>query len=279
MGGDGARTDAAGRREPLQVRLTQDFARITFFGSLAGVPLAVVLAAREAGRDWPALVVVAALSHGLTLLALRLAIPRPAEGEHLALARGPYLVAACSRALAEVALLPVFRGPAWFLHLGRILHLRLLGATVAWDAAIPARLDVRDPALLEVGVGSVVESGVVIETTTLRAGRAHVSPVRVGDRCVVGAEVILLPGVSLAHDVRIEPGGLLADDVQVGVAAVIGPGARLARGVRIGAQATVGAGAVLADGVELGERARVAAGAFVPAGTRLEAHARFPPRG
>lgn len=220
--------------------------------------------------------VAGVLAHGLALGGLRLLLPRPRAGEHLVVSRGPYLVSALNRALAEVALLPLFRGPIWFLHFGRLLHLRLLGARLAWDVAVPGRLQVQDPALLEVGSGTVLEGGVIIESVTLRAGRAHVAPVRIAERCVLGAHSLLLPGVSIAHDVRIEPGAMLANDVMVGVAAIVGPGARLARGVQIGAQASVGAGAVLAEGVVLGERARVAAGAFVPPGMRIDDLTRFP---
>lgn len=230
----------------------------------------------DAGRSAPAVAVAAVLSHVLALGGLRWAFPRPTSGEHLVAASGPYLVAALSRALAEVALLLPFRGPAWFLHFGRVAHLRLLGARVAWDAGVPASLAVRDPALLEVGAGSVLEEGIAVEGVTLRAGRAHVAPIRIGERCVVGAQVILLPGVVLAHEVRVEPGALLADDVRLGAAALVGPGARLGRGVELGARSSVGAGAVLAEGVTLGDRARVAAGAFVPAGTRIDHYGRYP---
>lgn len=220
--------------------------------------------------------IAALLAHVLVAALLRVALPKPAPGDHRVELRPPYIAASLSGCFAEVASLAPFRGPLWFLQLGRIVHLQVLGAKVGWDVGLPLDIRVRDPALLEIGAGSVLEPGVRLEAASMRAGRVHVAGISIGRRCLIGSHVVFLPGVSIAHDVRIEPGALLADDVQVGVAAVVGPGARLARGVTLGAQASVGAGAVLAEGVTLADRARVAAGAFVPAGARLEAGERYP---
>lgn len=264
------------RREPVRVRLIQDCARALFLIMLLGVPAAVAWAVPPRPLDAAVRAGAAVLSHLLVLGLLRRLIPRAPAGDHLVAPWGPYLLQAISRALVEVATLPLFRGPLWFFHWGRVLHLDLLGARVAWDVALPLDLIVRDPAHLSIGGGSVLEPGVVLAATSLRAGRAHLAPVRVGEGCVIGSQVVLLPGVSVAHEVRVEPGALLADDVQVGVSAVIGPGARLSRGVVVGAHASIGAGAVLGEGVTLGERSRVRAGAFVPPGTQIGDHARFP---
>lgn len=267
------------RREPVRVRLIQDAARVAFLALALSAPAAAALSVPPR-KDPPTTVAVrvsaALVAYVLTLGGLRRLVPKPPPGDHRVRAGGPYLVLAVSRALAEVAHLGPLRDPLRLLHLGRVLHLELLGARVAWDVGLPFDLEVRDPALLSIGRGSVLEPGVVIEISTLRAGRAHVAPVSIGERCVIGAQVTLLPGVSIAHGVRVEPGALLADDVRVGVSAVIGPGARLARGVSVGAHASIGAGAVLAEGVTVGERSRVAAGAFVPAGTYLGDHTRYP---
>ncbi len=271
----------ATRREPVRVRLGQDIARMAVFAALLGAPLAVTLRLPSVGPAWldsPLRAAGAVVAHLIALGLVRAIVPRPIPGDHRVTPGGPFLRQALSRALSEVAFLSLFRGPLWLLHFGRVLHLDLLGAKIAWDVGLPIDLRVREPALFSVGPGSVLESGVVIEASTLRAGRAHVAAVQIGARCVIGSQVLLLPGVSIAHDVRVEPGALLADDVRVGVSAVIGPGSRLSRGVTVGAHASIGAGAVLAEGVTLGERARVAAGAFVPAGTQIVDHARYPHR-
>ena len=263
----------------MRVRVLQDVARLCFL-VLVTAPAIVVadrvpmLGGRVSGTTLQ--LGSALVTHLLCVGVLRRLIPRPMTGDHRVLAYGPYLGQAISRAFVEIAGLPVFRGPLWLFHWGRVAHLDLLGAKMAWDVGLPYEFSVRDPALLTIERGTVLEPGVVIEASTLRAGRAHVGAVSIGQRCVIGAQVFLLPGVQIAHDVRVEPGALLADDVRVGVSAVIGPGARLAPGVTVGAQASIGAGAVLAEGVTLGERARVAAGAFVPAGTQIADHARFP---
>lgn len=259
--------------------MVQDAARLLFLGLLVGPAVGCALALPPRGPpalDLAVRVVAALLVHLVALGLARRLVPRPAPGDHRVLARGPYLGLAVSRALVEVASLPLWRGPLTLVHLGRVLHLDLLGARVSWDVGLPPDLAVRDPALLAIGRGSVLEPGVVVEASTLRAGRVHVASVYIGERCVVGSQVLLLPGVTIAHDVRVEPGALLADDVRVGVACVIGPGARLSRGVAVGAHSSVGAGAVLGEGVTLGARARVAAGVFVPAGTQIADHARYP---
>lgn len=239
--------------------------------ALPGMPIAIV--------DGGARLLLAFVLHLALLGVLRRLLPRPRPGDHRVQAGGAYLQHALSRALVEVAQLGPLRGPLWLLHLGRVLHLDLLGARVGWDVGLPVELSVREPALLAIGAGSVLEPGVTIEASTLRAGRVHVAPVSIGQRCVIGSQVLLLPGVSIAHDVRVEPGALLADDVRVGVASVVGPGARLSRGVEVGSHSSIGAGAVLAEGVTVGERARVAAGVFVPAGTQIADHARYPKPG
>ena len=260
------------RREPALSRALQDLLRLLF---LAPIVAAVVVAAslpqplEPLWLDACARVVAGLAGELLAISTLRLLLPRPELGAHFVGKSKSYARWLLSATFAEVALHPLIRAPFWFLHTTRVLYLRALGAELGFSAGFGADLVVREPSLVRVGPGALLEPGVVLEAALHGAGRVRVGQVIVGRGCLVGAHAILMPGATLGHDARIEPASLIGEDVRVGVGASIGEGARLERGVDLGSYTSVGTGAIVSEGVRVGDRARIAAGAVVPANTQI----------
>ena len=260
------------RRQPSFVPWTQDVLRGLIWVILAS-PV-VLLQARLGSVEpwWLDLALRAAtgyLTVFLVIASLRYGLPAPRAGSFRLAAEPEYLAYLVSSTFAEVAMHPLVRGPFWFLHATRVAYLKILGADVAWTASFPSSIEVRNPALLTLGPGCQLESGVVIETALHGAGRVRVDQVVVGEGCLVGAHVLLMPGCTLGHRARIEPATVVGEGARVGVGATIQEGARLERRVDLGSYASVGTGAILSEGVRVGDRARVQPGAWVQADTAV----------
>ena len=260
------------RREPRFAAWTQDLLRSALLILMLGAVVLVESRISVVEPLWLDVVTragVAWLTIFLVLAVLRWALPRPPVGALRLEARRDYFVYLMSAVFAEVAMHPMVRGPFWLLHVTRVAYLKILGAQVAWTASFPSTLEVRDPALLVLGAGCQLESGVVVETALHGAGRVRVGRVVVREDCLVGAHVLLMPGCTLGHQARVEPATVVGEGARVGVGATIGEGARLERRVDLGSYTFVGTGAILSEGVRLGDRARVKPGAWVEADTSV----------
>ena len=254
------------QREPLLARIAQDVLRLLLIVVLATSVSVVEFNLPSLPELWIDVLrrtMVAWVTVLLVLAIVRLVLPSPRPGAHRPTAERGYLTYVLSAAFAEVALLPLVRGPFWFFQWTRIIYLRVLGGDIAWSASVPMAITVRDPALVVLGSGCQLEPGVVIETALHGAGRVRVGRVAIQEGCLVGAQVLLLPGSTLGHRARIEPGVVIGESARVGVGATMGQGARLERGVDVGSYVCVGAGAVLSERVRVGDRARVQPGAWV----------------
>ncbi len=258
------------RREPVLARVLQDGTRLLVVLAMSGSLLAVLrrLPDHFVGTFLVATQVATFFVVPLVVLAvLRELVPRPQAGAHRIGKNRDYVTWLLSSALAEVGLHALLRGPFWFFHFTRVLYLRALRSHVAWSAAIPYDLCLREPSLLTIGEGAQLEPGVTIEAGLHGAGRVRIGRVTVGKGVLVGAHAVLLPGATLGHDARVEPSAFVGEDVKVGVSAAVGEGARLEREVDLGSYTAVGTGAIVGEGVRVGDRARIAAGAVVEPGT------------
>ncbi len=260
------------KREPTSIRILQDVLRVAFGAALAGVVYAAASLAPPILPLWLDLVsrVMAGLAGALTLLmVMREVVPAPRPGSFLVTFNRDYLRWLFSSILSEMTWHPVVRAPFWYLHVTRVLYLKAVGADVAWGASFHAELTVRDASLVHIGAGAQLEPGVVLEAGLHGAGRVRVGEVRVGEGCLVGAHVLMLPGSSIGLDTRIEPATVIGEDVVIGVGCMIGEGARLERGAAIGSYVTVGTGAIVSEGVRVADRARIAPGALVLPDSRI----------
>jgi carbonic anhydrase/acetyltransferase-like protein (isoleucine patch superfamily) len=261
------------RREPPQVRLIQDAIRVACFGAIG---LAVLAAVRLPPRIEPAWLdtagraLAAGVAHLLTVMVLRELVPRPRIGSHLVGKDDNYLRWLASSAYADAVNHPLVRWPYGFLSITQFVYLRAQGAQVRYGASLAwGRVTVREPSLLEVETGAQLEPGVIVEAALGATGRLRVDRVAVGGGCLVGANVVLMPGATLGHDARVGPGAYIGPDVSIGVGTKIGERAVLAAGVDVGAHVRIGAGAVIGENARIADSARVRTGAVIPPGTQV----------
>jgi acetyltransferase-like isoleucine patch superfamily enzyme len=260
------------RREPERARYLQDLLRAIFLVVIVAAVVGAIVRLPNVEPRWMDILgrtIAALTTELLTIVVVRLLIPKPRAGNHLIGGNWDYGRWLSSAALSEIALHPVIRAPFWIFHFTRFLYLRALGADVSWRVSFPVDLVVRDPSLLSIAAGAQIEPGVVIENAVHATGRVRVDRVTIGGGCLVGAHTILMPGASLGHDARVSPGAYLGPDARVGVGAKIGERAVLAAGVEIGTHAVIEPGVVLSEGVRIADNARITAGTVVPPNTAV----------
>lgn len=260
------------RREPASARLIQDLARAIVVVLVGAAMVAAVRFLPPITPSWldtVGRIVGALFAQLLTVALLRGLLPRPKTGAHIVGRNRAYASWIFSQALVDIALNDVVRTPFWFFHSSRYLYLRALGASLSWTAGFSRDLYVRDPSLLKVAKGALIEPGVRIETGVQATGRIRVEAVNIGAGALIGENAVLMPGCSLGHDARVGPGAYVGENVQIGVSAKVGPRAVLARRIDVGSYVTIGPGAVISDSVRIADHAKVLEGAVIPPHTRI----------
>lgn len=267
------------KREPAQARLFSDVLRLLFGAVIvlsAISPLVMIPAVTPPWRDLLGRVIAVLASQLVAVALLRQLVPAPLPGLHRVGFHGAYLRWLLSSTLSEVALRGVIRAPFWFLHSTRCLYLRALGANLAWRLTIPSDVVLRDPALITIGSGAQLESGVRLEPALHGVGRVQIGRIEIGDGCLIGAAAMVMPGAIIAHEARLGPGAYVGPNARIGLGASIGARAVLGERVEVSSYAVVGAGAVLSDGVRVADRARILPGAVVPPDTVVGEREIFP---
>jgi len=258
------------RREPKSARLIQDGFRLAFTLIIVGALFATWTLLPRLHPPWIDVIartIAVLLVEVLVVAGLRSIVPVPFVGSHRVGRDKPYVRWLASTALSEVATNIVIAWPFSFLHSTRFVLWRALGANMSFGAGFSYDLKVRDPSLLVVEHGAQLEHGVVIEHGLHARGRIRVDAVHISGGALIGAGVILNPGVSVGHDARVSPRAYVGPDVAIGVGTRIGERAVIAAGVDIGAHARIGAGVVVSEGVRVGDHARLLAGAVIPPNT------------
>jgi acetyltransferase-like isoleucine patch superfamily enzyme len=135
----------------------------------------------------------------------------------------------------------------------RWLHYRLHGMRLHLSNIIGTRAVIRQAELVTLGPGAVVGEEAFLSCHLNTDGRHHLqAAIRVGARSVVGARVMVGPGVTIGARSVIGGGSGLYPHVTVGDDVRVGPGAMLKAGARVGDGATILATAVLEDGAVVG---------------------------
>ena len=253
-------------REPWWTPVLRDVLCAALLVAIVGPVVAAVTLLPPARFPWldvPGRILAGILVELVVLGTLRMLVPTVRPGAHRIGWNDDYLRWVASSALNDVAQLPILRAPFGFLHFGRILYFKVLGARLPWTVSLPAQLTVRDPSLWIVEPGVQVEPGVMIEAALHGAGRVRVGRVVLGAGCLVGAHAVLMPGAVIANDARVGPRALVGEQTRIGVGAVVGANAHIERSADVGSYATVGGAALIGASSELGDRARVSAGASV----------------
>jgi acetyltransferase-like isoleucine patch superfamily enzyme len=258
------------RREPALAQLGRDLLRLFYLAIVVASILFFAMRIPSVEPLWMDVtrrVLAGIFGELLAFTLLRTVLPRPHQGAHIVGWNRAYLSWLFSLPLADVGLNRVMRFPFWFLHSTRVLFLNALGARVSWQCGFHADTSVREPALIEVGAGSQLEPNVALEVSVHSAGRVRVGRISIGEGCLINAHAVLMPGVTVAHEARIEPGALLGENVRIGVGARVGAGACIGPNTEVGSYASVGVGCVIGHDVRLGDRARVLPGSVVVNGT------------
>lgn len=265
-------------REPAWVRWLRDSLKLSFFLLIVGamaVPFVFLPARHAILLDLPMRIVAAMLTQLLLLAILRELLPKPTAGSHLIAFKAPFLRWLVSSAFASVALLPLLRGPYWWLSMGQLLYLRILGAKLSVKTSLCPHMELGDPALVTIGAGAQLEPGVILETADFGAGRVRVAPVHIGPGCLIGTRSLLMPGASVADDSRLGPNVVIGASSKVGVGASLAAGVNLDANVTLGSYVSIGPAAILADGSRVGDRARIAAASWVPADSQISDRERW----
>jgi acetyltransferase-like isoleucine patch superfamily enzyme len=132
---------------------------------------------------------------------------------------------------------------SWDVFPESLIHasLRALGVDVATPSGLKgARIQTRDFSIgkrtwvnrglyaegegrITIGEGTLIGPEVMIITSThardergLVDPHATCAPVRIGDRCWIGARVTIVPGVSIGDDVTVAAGAVVASDIGPG---------------------------------------------------------------
>lgn len=255
-------------REPTWTRQLRDLLWLLFFGLLlAGVSAAVILPPSQLIPiiDIPLRIFLGLLAELTLLFILRELVPKPQPGAHRIGLNRAYLAWLASSTLSDVALHPLVRAPFWSLRLGQVLYLKVLGAQIDASVSLTPHIELRDPALLSIGPGAQIETGVTIETALFGAGRVRVAPVQIGPGALVGARCLLLPGSNIAKDSHLGPNVVVGEGAMVGVGASVEGQVHLGRDANLGSYVSVGSLAAIGDGVIVGDRARVPPGSWVDA--------------
>lgn len=262
------------RREPPKARLLQDACRLAFFTTIAAAIGAVIVFLPRVHPRWLDVcgrALAAYTVHLVVVAILREIAPKPRVGSHIVGKNPHYVRWLIASAYTDVVNHPLVALPFSLFYVTRWLYLRAQGARIAFGASLPAGLIVREPCLFSMAPGSQVEPGVVIEAGVHATGRIRIDTVILGEGALVGAHSLLMPGVSLGHDVRVGPSVYIGPDAAIGVGAKIGERAILGAGVDLGSHVRIGVGAVIGEGSLIGDGAKVRAGAVIPPNTRIRA--------
>lgn len=102
------------------------------------------------------------------------------------------------------------------------------------DFVIPVHPSAAISRRVDVGKGTVIMAGVVINTDT-----------KLGEHCIINTSASIDHDCLLGDYVHISPNATLCGDVQVGEGTHIGAGSVIIQGIRIGKWSTIGAGTVV----------------------------------
>jgi acetyltransferase-like isoleucine patch superfamily enzyme len=114
----------------------------------------------------------------------------------------------------------------------RIWHLRnIVGHRIGKDCRISwkARLDLTNPKGVEIGDYTGIALGVVVLTHDFVRNR-HLTT-RIGSRCLIGANAIILPGVTVGDGCVIAPGAVVNADIPDGCIALGNPARVIERNI------------------------------------------------
>ncbi|KAI8337529.1 hypothetical protein BC941DRAFT_352853 [Chlamydoabsidia padenii] len=84
-------------------------------------------------------------------------------------------------------------------------YLWLMGAKVGKNCRINAKADIQEYDLITMGDGCVLENKCSVRPFTLSTGRINLTPVVIGDNCVVGLRSFVVAGTTLASGTAIAP--------------------------------------------------------------------------
>ncbi|WP_457779471.1 Pls/PosA family non-ribosomal peptide synthetase [Streptomyces mirabilis] len=88
--------------------------------------------------------------------------------------------------------------------------LRLLGARIGGHCHLQAIL--APPSLLRIGAGTSIGYGARLQTYTVEAGRLRLGTIRIGARCFVGANSVVLPGAVIGDGASVGEQSLVPED-------------------------------------------------------------------
>jgi acetyltransferase-like isoleucine patch superfamily enzyme len=228
---------------------------LLYFALLGALGL---LAAFSGGRVWDALgpgpvrgvaaPAAAAAAWVGAVLALAAVTPKPRPGRYRVMGHPVFFLWVAHFVLRRCLDLPPLSTLIAQSNLLRFLVLRCFGARVAFSASMSSDAVVLDPALLEVGAGSVVGSQSLLGGHLLTGRLLRLETIRIGAGVLVSARCALGPGVTVGDGAQLGFGAVLGLRCEVGPGAKVGGLAALPMACRVGARGVVPTGALLPVG-------------------------------
>ena len=172
--------------------------------------------------------------------ALTAALPRLTPGAHPLMKGRVFWSWLLRSALRRVLYFPPLRTLLFTSNVLRWASLRALGAEVAFAANMSSDVDLLDPALTRIGAGTTVGTRCLLSAHYIKDGQLILAPVSVGAGTLLGAQVVLAPGVTVGRDclilgrVALSLNVTVEDGVTVGGASAVDAGLTLPAGARYG---------------------------------------------
>jgi hypothetical protein len=168
------------------------------------------------------------------------ALPRLSAGSHPLMKGRVFWSWLLRSALRRVLYFPPLRTLLFTSNLLRWASLRALGARVAFAANMSSDVDLLDPALTRIGAGTTVGTRCLLSAHYIKDGQLVLAPISVGAGTLLGAQVVVAPGVTVGRDclilgrVALSLNVTVEDGVTVGGASAVDAGLTLPAGARYG---------------------------------------------